>query len=539
MAADTWAALIDCHDNFAADDSTPAVITVTSAGVMSMDTQFVITKHVWIVPSGTVEIKDDAFSGLVDGGDAESTIVIHENANGAVHFGGDGHGSNTFLWNHTGDTTHANPAAVIFMYPEPDGVPIVLKGMKSLGPPPNGFIGALIHAPNRGVITGFNMVGHISDSGPCQNNQSFIRMAAADVAGSWTSASNFGDADADGTQSLFVEGNTLNRFNEMIDVKESGRLVFRYNTVINSGFIHHGSDTEPWAARSSEIYGNEFIRDNILICTMTGYVGEGTGSQDMNGQGFISIHGGTSRIHNNIIPCYDTAAWGNECGETPNKAAMSYEQWNLHRAATPGVTDYGCWGTAANSQGYTGMPIPSQAGWGWTTGAVPAGNTSRDMDLEPIYVFANTGTAPSYINTSVSNFSPDGCMGLQMDSAEDYVRKDVEYYEQEGTAQSDDDTPFDGTTGTGFGTHANRPSTCTSGTAYWETDTGPNWKLKNLDGSDNEDSSDGQLFICAGDAWPMTADYIPFEFPHPLIENSQPGETGGNGNPKLRLFVRP
>jgi hypothetical protein len=72
-------------------------------------------------------------------------------------------------------------------------------------------------------------------------------------------------------------------------------------------------------------------------------------------------------------------------------------------------------------------------------------------------------------------------------------------------AQTSSTTPFNGTTGVGFGTLANRPSTCTTGAelgggvGYFATDVG----------------EQGVLYRCsATNSW--TVHYAPYTYPHPL-----------------------
>jgi hypothetical protein len=68
------------------------------------------------------------------------------------------------------------------------------------------------------------------------------------------------------------------------------------------------------------------------------------------------------------------------------------------------------------------------------------------------------------------------------------------------------DTTFTGTTGVGEGTLANRPSTCTTGVAYWATDQGE-WNSRKA-------GPDGRLYRCtASNTW--TLYYTPYPYPHP------------------------
>jgi len=67
---------------------------------------------------------------------------------------------------------------------------------------------------------------------------------------------------------------------------------------------------------------------------------------------------------------------------------------------------------------------------------------------------------------------------------------------------------FNGTVGVGSGTLASRPSTCTTGVAYWATDQG-SWNQS------GNGSGQGVLYQCsATNSW--TAYYTPYQYPDPL-----------------------
>src|SRR5262249_4533772 len=93
-------------------------------------------------------------------------------------------------------------------------------------------------------------------------------------------------------------------------------------------------------------------------------------------------------------------------------------------------------------------------------------------------------------------------------------------------AQSSPTSPFNGTAtiGIGHGTLANRPTTCTTGVAYFATDQG-NW---NQSGSGGQ----GQFYLCsATNTW--TLNYTPYIYPHPLSGTV----TGPPPNPPTGLTV--
>jgi hypothetical protein len=78
----------------------------------------------------------------------------------------------------------------------------------------------------------------------------------------------------------------------------------------------------------------------------------------------------------------------------------------------------------------------------------------------------------------------------------------------------DEDGNFSGASGIGVGPLGNRPSSCTTGVAYWATDQGE-WD------STNGSSPDGRLYKCTStNSWSLA--YTPYQYPHPLVSGSAP-----------------
>ena len=88
-------------------------------------------------------------------------------------------------------------------------------------------------------------------------------------------------------------------------------------------------------------------------------------------------------------------------------------------------------------------------------------------------------------------------------------------------AQTSPTSPFNGTSGTGHGTLANRPvcaSGCTVGVGYWATDQG-NWNQSGLactgNGAGVGQGCQGQLYVWNGTTWVLRPG--PYTYPHPLV----------------------
>ena len=157
-------------------------------------------------------------------------------------------------------------------------------------------------------------------------------------------------------------------------------------------------------------------------------------------------------------------------------------QWN-NGAASPRFYPYvmdGCTGD---------YPCTDQVGRG------------KDQELDPAYLFSNfTGETLTVRWTRYGTVS--------------HIQEGRDYYIQGSS--------FDGTSGVGCGTLANRPATCTTGVAYWAT----NQSCTDMTGlvgavdpeGDRPDVSykiDGALYKCtATNTW--TSYYTPYEYPHRL-----------------------
>jgi hypothetical protein len=139
--------------------------------------------------------------------------------------------------------------------------------------------------------------------------------------------------------------------------------------------------------------------------------------------------------------------------------------------------------------------------------------------LEPIYFWNNSGSI-------VAGYG--GAVYANQDTLRIVANRD--YYPQASGIQTSPTSPFDGTTGTGWGPLANRPTTCTAGVAYFATDQGSwNTSASNPYGV-QQNGADGVLYVAtAPDTW--TLYYTPYTYPHPLndgvvVDTGTPGTRG-------------
>lgn len=130
--------------------------------------------------------------------------------------------------------------------------------------------------------------------------------------------------------------------------------------------------------------------------------------------------------------------------------------------------------------------------------------------LEPVYIWNNTGDpATGWGGFALSNQSG----GL--------VVEDRDFYLPASGIQTSPTEPFDGTSGVGWGTLANRPTTCTAGVAYFAIDQGDwNTSATNPYGVQQNGASGVLYKATAPDTW--TEYYEPYTYPHPLQSASAP-----------------
>jgi hypothetical protein len=139
--------------------------------------------------------------------------------------------------------------------------------------------------------------------------------------------------------------------------------------------------------------------------------------------------------------------------------------------------------------------------------------------VEPIYEWSdNYSPVPSqtsyflWINTAFTNT---------------FVANSDYYLWCDPTSQSGC-TSFTGATGTGSGARSARPTTCTTGVAYWSTDQG-SW---NTSGSGGQ----GVLDKCtATNTWTNAA-YTPYTYPHPLDTSGTPTASAPTFSPAAGTY---
>lgn len=319
----------------------------------------------------------------------------------------------------------------------------------------------------------------------------------------WSLPTDFG-----GTNFFFIEDNIINGSTgsdtystRLLDAFTASKIVIRFNTLVSSCLYevhatgHSGDDR---GARAIEAYGNlvtsplaSYPNYTIFDCSSGCSLNWGN-SFDQVAKGIFSFN--VTRKNNATY------------NQAPTPSGWGYAGTNFNGTGSD-------WdgGTVSATSPWNGYPDIDQPGRGQgdllindfpskvnsTTGTIHWPNQA----LEPIYIWANVGT---YVN--------GWGRGYYNDSSDSAVAANRDYYPQASGIQTSPTSPFDGTSGTGWGTLANRPTTCTPGVAYFATDQGSwNTSTSNPYGVQQNGAS-GVLYKATGvNTW--TAYYTPADYP--------------------------
>ena len=153
-------------------------------------------------------------------------------------------------------------------------------------------------------------------------------------------------------------------------------------------------------------------------------------------------------------------------------------------------------------------------------------NSAQSNPNTPPFPATNQALSPSYIwMMNYTNQNPGALSGVTSDTLRIVANRDFYAENTNQAAQTSTSAPFNGASGFGHGTKANRPSTCTAGVGYWATDEG-NWNQS------GNGFGQGDLYICtATNTW--TLSYTPECFPHPLTTGGVSLCSGGTPSASL------
>jgi hypothetical protein len=277
--------------------------------------------------------------------------------------------------------------------------------------------------------------------------------------GSWSAPLVPGDS-----HQIYIEDSTWSCTDptfvmDAVDADAGARLVFRFNTLTAANTGVHGLDSSQRerSNRWMEIYKNTFT---FPASQAPDYVNWTRGGSSVVWGNTVTASSLNSIVKNTNLR--DSAAytpWGQCDGSSPydQNVASGYRC-----ADQPG---------SGTSNAISGNPAP--AGF--------LGNI-----LFPIYIYLNTLNG---VETDTASGSTNAA----------HVQANRDYYTFTST--------FNGTSGAGSGPVASRPTTCTTGVAFWATDQGF-WNTK------TPGVAAGQLYTCtATNVW--TLFYTPFTYPYP------------------------
>ncbi len=268
-----------------------------------------------------------------------------------------------------------------------------------------------------------------------------------------------------GSNVVYIEDNIFTYpsfLDYMFDSNYGGRYVFRYNTVTNRAMGHHGiQGTENRGISRWEIYNNTFNVTNPFWTAL-----------------YIRSGGGV--VFNNTFTNYSNGIL------IDNQTSCRY-----------GDGDVACDGTNprdGNRPGMQGYPCRDQIGRGRDR---TLGHIGDNQTLSPFYAWNNKldgNEAP------ITKFADVECSRNDI-----HLVNNRDFFYSMGI-QTSKTSPFNGTSGVGYGTLAQRPDTCTpssetgGGVAYWATDT-------------------NTLYRCSAiNTW--TVHYRPYTYPHPLTNST-------------------
>lgn len=331
---------------------------------------------------------------------------------------------------------------------------------------------------------------------------------------------------------VFFEDNTIN-FTNMSNASNAGctdgwggvSFVVRHNAATNCMWMMHGA-THNGGPVNYEFYNNS---TTLNINATGGEQIPGDPTSINCDRCFHHQGSGTFMAFNNTFSI--------PAGNKITKAPMVMQDY---RASAKGPSIDGnmaaCDGTVVNvANSYItfsdGNRTPAGNNYGYPCRFQPGRDSQGNY--KPMYVWnnywPNNGNAQALLATGGNggiipngSFPPTNCDPTPVSGTCDYfpfhMKNDREWFNAvSASPNTDSATPFNGTTGMGFGPMANRPTTCSTssesaygkgaaGVGYFATDQGPQ----------------GTLYTCsATNTWAVY--YAPYTYPHPLVTGNPSG----------------
>lgn len=411
----------------------------------------------------------------------------------------------------------------------------------------------------------FGVIDHNTINGSSGNYLQLVEQSNASYLGvgyygdnSWAQPESYGSANF-----LFFENNTFNDAgateNEgtagTLQNMGGGRVVARYNTFtnidyINAALLWHGTESSgrPRSTRAWEFYENTLNCPSGIECAPAVAARGGTGLTWGNTFTFASGSGLNDLI---VLNTYRTegnpgaSSWQGACDGSSaydTNDGTTYYSGTITNVAGSTITVSGSPGWTTNQWFQKGAPY-SLHDVTKSNGTEISGNGSNTLTLvlgggpgaytpsngDSIQLLRATacidqaggrGAGRLYSGTPVSPASPaneavspayewmdslgatPGFGVVSPDTARVIANRDFYMESVNQPAQTSPTSPFNGSSGMGHGTNANKPTSCTTGVGYWATD-------------------QSELYLCtATNTW--TASYTPYTYPHPLTTGTAP-----------------
>ena len=328
----------------------------------------------------------------------------------------------------------------------------------------------------------------------------------------WSLPTDFG-----GTNYFYIENNIINGdvwggsySTRVFDGFTAAKVVVRFNDISQAvlGETHStGHAPDDRGLRSQEIYCNK-VTSSLRCDPNYAAIDMGSGTALVWGNHW-------NQVYKNIYLFKLTRK-----NNTTYAQAPTPEGWGYAGTQFNGTGSMWDGGTAQGTDAKLGYPCLDQPGRGpgqLLSGALPKKiNVTTgtvfwpNQALEPIYIWNNKGDIVNGWGGAVYNNDTGG-----------RVLPNRDYYPSASGQQTSPTSPFDGKSGTGWGTLANRPATCVPGVAYFATDQGSwNKSTTNAYGVQMNGAS-GVLYKCTEtNTW--TLYYTPLTYPHPLTQIESP-----------------
>lgn len=311
---------------------------------------------------------------------------------------------------------------------------------------------------------------------------------------------------------LFVgsSGGVVNAKNQA-DGRNGSRYVYRFNTFQTGRVEAHGVQGIHRAVRMSQFLFNDFTGPSSGTCVLRYFFLRG-GVTVIIGNRTDGNDGCTGRpVNLDVARSHQADTDGDFASQIPgvggpcdgdawvDENQLGQEGWAC--LDQPGV------GKDSTQQQLTG----AQSTWAWTT---TARNTYVTQARVPWILINNIST-----KTNADIGWDWNCVGFAASCTRQSTKlilgnRDI-YTSAGNTAQTSATSPFDGTSGTGWGVIARRPTTCTAGVYYFSTDEGSwNQSTSNVRGV-QVNGADGLVYKCISpNTW--TLHLTPYQYPHPL-----------------------